>query len=202
MCYNMSNNYIRQSARGYEPLRANDLLYSEQRTLFFTDQVNTDTIKGVVQELMFLDSESSEPITLYVGSPGGDVTAGLMLYDTIRSMRSKVVTIASGIAASMGAIILLAGDERKILPNSKVMIHDPAYFGNISGKKPHQLRSQLEDLIEVQKTLCSIIAERTGHTVGEIEEITREDSYYSAQEALDFGLVQEILAYAEKDSAE
>lgn len=143
----MSNNYIRQSARGYEPLRANDLLYSEQRTLFFTDQVNTDTIKGVVQELMFLDSESSEPITLYVGSPGGDVTAGLMLYDTIRSMRSKVVTIASGIAASMGAIILLAGDERKILPNSKVMIHDPAYFGNISGKKPHQLRSQLEDLI-------------------------------------------------------
>ncbi len=187
-------NAIRESSRGYQALNVTDLLF-QNREIFLTEGVDTESCSTVIKQLIQLDREDKgKEIKLYINSPGGDVYSGLAVYDCIRLISSPVTTICIGDSASMGAILFLAGEKRQMLPNSRIMIHDPSYGGgNLAGKKPHQIKTTLDSLVECQERLCSIIADRTGKTLEQVYEITKEDSYFNADEAIEFGLATEIL---------
>ena len=188
----MTPNVIRESSRGYQELPIDDVLF-EDREIFLTEEVNKDTCASLIKQLLFLEKQSSDKeIRFYINSPGGDVYSGLAVYDCIRLMKSPVTTICIGTAASMGSILFLAGEKRQMLPNSRIMIHDPSFGGgNLAGKKPHQIKTELDDLIEVQECLCKIIADRTGKTPDEIRELTKDDTYFNVGEAIEFGLATE-----------
>ena len=124
------------------------------------------------------------------------MTDGLAVYDTIRLLKSPVTAIVTGIAASMGSIILLAcdPDRRLMLPSSRVMVHDASWRHNdLAGKKPHEVEEELNQLKATNDRLLSIIAERTGKTVKEVAKVTKSDSYFSAAEAVKFGLATKII---------
>ena len=189
----MSPNVLRESARGFQALALDDVLLQD-RAVFLTDEVNTETCSSLIKQLLFLESEEpGKEIKFYINSPGGCVNSGLAVYDCMRMISSPITTICIGTAASMGSILFLAGKKRQMLPNSRIMIHDPSFGGgNLAGKKPHQIKTELDDLIEVKEKLCGIIAEHTGKSVEEIQELTKEDTYFNVEEAIEFGLATEV----------
>ena len=143
---------------------------------------------------MALDSESDEEITLYINSPGGEVSSGLAVYDFISTMRSPVRTVVIGTAASMGAILFLAGKEREVMEHSIIMLHDPSYStGDIGGKKPHEIQKQVDKLMETRKELSTIIASVTGQPLEKIYEICKEDTFFNARESMEFGLATKMI---------
>ena len=120
--------------------------------------------------------------------------SGIAVYDFIRLMKSPVKTVCIGTAASMGAILFLAGETRQMLPNTSVMIHDPSYGRNdIGGRKPHEIQRELDSLNRTRTVLAEIIAERAGKDIEEIYKLTADDSYFYAEEAVEFGLATEIM---------
>lgn len=187
-------NILMETVRGIEAVRIEDELM-RNREIFLTGEVNAASTSELLKQLMYLDRESgSEEITLYINSPGGEVISGLAVYDLISLMNAPVRTVCIGTAASMGAILFLAGRKREMLPHTRLMIHDPSYsHRDIGGRKPHEIQHELDKLNETREALARIIAEKTGKTVEEIYEITADDTYYSAEEALDFGLATGIL---------
>lgn len=188
----MTPNIIKESARGYQPLQITDVLMQE-RKIFLVEEVNTETSSDLIKQLLFLENEApGEEIKLYINSPGGDVHSGLAVYDCIRLISSPVTTVCIGTSASMGAILYIAGEKRLMLPHSRIMIHDPSFSGgNLGGKKPLEIQTELQTLIDVRTQLCDIISERTGKTVEEIYEVTKTDTYFNADEAIEFGLATE-----------
>lgn len=187
-------NVIKESARGYQSIAIEDY-HMKNRKIFLTEEVTSETSASLIKQLLYLDSEETgKEITLYINSPGGDVSSGLAVYDTIKFIESPVKTVVIGSAESMGAILFLAGEKRELHVNSKVLIHDPSYSsGSFANKKPDQLKAKLDDLVEVQEKLCNIIAERTGKTLEEIKNITKDDTYFNAEEAVSFGLATAII---------
>lgn len=188
------SNIIYESSRGKQPIRIEDDFLS-RRIIFLTEEVNTETCNELIQQLLYLDSVSDEEITLYINSPGGIVQDGLAVYDTMMLMRSPVRTVCIGTCASMGAIIFLAGEKREMMKHGKIMIHDPAFGGNctIAGKKSHEIRIELEVLDKCRESLAHIIAERTHKNIEEIYKVTVNDAYFTATEAIDFGLATDII---------
>lgn len=185
---------LKETVRGTECIRIEDELLSK-REIFLTEEVTAATSNELLKQLMYLErQDTGSEITLYINSPGGEVISGLAVYDFISLMRSPVRTVCTGTAASMGAILFLAGTKREMLPHTRLMIHDPSYSsGNIGGKKSHEIRHELEKLDEVRAALAEIIAEKTGRSVEEIYSITSDDTFYSAEEAIGFGLATGIL---------
>ncbi|MBQ5503565.1 MAG: ATP-dependent Clp protease proteolytic subunit [Oscillospiraceae bacterium] len=148
----------------------------------------------IIAQLLFLEADDPDKdIFLYINSPGGSVSAGLAIYDTIRYLKCEVVTICVGLAASMGAFLLASGakGKRKALPNSEIMIHQPSggAYGQASDVKIHA-----DHIIKTRRKLNEILAERTGRPLSVIEEATERDNFLSAEEALEFGLIDEIVA--------
>ena len=189
----MNNNILTEDAHGFAHV-AIDAGLLAKRKLFITEEVNDDTCRMLIQQLMYLDSENSEDeITLYINSPGGMVSSGLAVYDAMRMVRSPVRTVCIGTAASMGAMLFLAGDRREMLPHTRIMIHDPSYGGgNYAGKKPHEIQKEVDELNKTREVICKIIAERTSHSIEEIYEKTRTDCYFNAEEAIEFGLATAV----------
>lgn len=187
-------NIIKESVRGITPVRLDDELFNNKK-IFFTGEVNEESASELLKELMYLDSVSEgEEITLCINSGGGEVMSGLAVYDYIKIMKSPVKTVCTGLSASMGAIIFLAGEKRCMLSHTKIMIHDPSYSNNnIGGRKPHEIEQELSNLEKTRDILVKIISERTGKTEDEIRKITENDAYFSADEAVEFGLANEIL---------
>lgn len=185
---------LKETVRGTECIRIEDELLSK-REIFLTEEVTAATSNELLKQLMYLErQDTGSEITLYINSPGGEVISGLAVYDFISLMKSPVRTVCTGTAASMGAILFLAGTKREMLPHTRLMIHDPSYSsGDISGKKSHEIRHELEKLDEVRAALAEIIAEKTGRSVEEIYSITSDDTFYSAEEAIGFGLATGIL---------
>ena len=187
---------ILESARGFEALCLRDKLLCDSREIFLLDEVDAQSCGSLITQLMYLNrSEPDREITLYINSPGGLVTDGLAVYDVIRLLDAPVRTVCVGTCASMGAILFLAGQRREIMEHGRIMVHDPAFGGNhdIGGKKPHQIQSELDDLNRCREALARIISERTGKPLSEVYEITANDTYFSAQEAVAFGLATRIL---------
>lgn len=187
-------NVIKETARGIQTISIEDELLSG-REIFLTEQVDSATTNELLKQLMYLErQDNSKEVTIYINSPGGEVISGLAVYDYIGMMKSPVRTVCTGTAASMGAILFLAGTKREMLPHTRLMIHDPSYSHNdIGGRKPHEIQHELDKLNETREALAKIIAEKTGKSLEEIYEVTASDTYYSAQEAIEFGLATGIM---------
>ncbi len=189
-------NIILESARGIQPVAVEDELL-RSRTIFLNGEVDGESCGEVIRQLMYLEREdSSAEITFCINSPGGSVQDGLALYDMMLLLKSPVRTVCTGICASMGAILFLAGRKREMMKHGKIMIHDPAFGGrhDMGGKKPHEIQTELDDLNRCREALAEIIAERTGKSLEEVYKVTADDTYYSAEEAVDFGLATGIIA--------
>ena len=184
---------IEQTSRGGE--RSYDI-YSRllrERIIFLGDEVNDATASLVVAQMLFLESEDpGKDINLYINSPGGSVTAGMAIYDTMNYVKCDVSTICMGLAASMGAFLLSSGakGKRLALPNAEIMIHQPS--GGAKGQAT-EIQIVAENILKTKKKLNEILAANTGQTVEKIADDTERDNFMSAEEALQYGLVDRIL---------
>jgi ATP-dependent Clp protease protease subunit len=184
---------IEQSGRGE---RAYDI-YSrllKERVIFLVGPVNDQTANVVVAQLLFLESENPDKdISLYINSPGGSVSAGMSIFDTMNFIKPNVSTLCIGMAASMGAFLLAAGEKGKrfSLPNSKVMIHQP--LGGTQGQAT-EIEIAAREIIKTREQLNRILAANTGQPLERIERDTERDYYLSAIEAKDYGLVDEVIS--------
>lgn len=163
----------------------------KDRIIHFTDEVNSKTADSLISELRYLDSIGNEDIILYINSPGGSVTDGLAIYDCIEDLHSDVVTIVHGMAASMGAFLLCAGTKGKRFasPNSEVMIHQP--LGGMQGQAS-DIKIHAERILKMKEKLNRIFAEKTGKPYEQVCIDTDRDNFLSAEEALDYGIVDRI----------
>ena len=185
---------IKETVRGIDIVDLEDELL-QSREIFLTGGVDANTTNELIKQLMYLEREDDEAeITLYINSPGGEVTSGLAVYDYMTLMKAPIRTVSIGTAASMGALLFLAGDKRQMLPHTRIMIHDPSYSNaDMSGKKPHEIQHELDKLNETRQIIAQIISEKTGKTLEEVYEVTANDTYYNSEEALKFGLATEII---------
>lgn len=186
------SNVLKETVRGIDLIPIEDMLLDESK-IFLIGEVNPASAGELIKQLMYLDKRGLDEITLFINSPGGEVISGLAVYDCIKIMKSSVKTVCIGDAASMGAIIFLAGEKREMLPHARILIHDPSYGHlDVSGKKPHEIQRGVDSLNKVRETLAEIISEKTGKKLDEIYEITAEDQYFTAEEAIEFGLATDI----------
>lgn len=165
----------------------------KDRIIFLGEEVNETTASLVVAQLLFLESEDpNKDIHLYINSPGGSVTAGMAIYDTMNYIKCDVSTICIGMAASMGAFLLSSGakGKRLALPNAEVMIHQPS--GGAKGQAT-EIQIVAENILKTKKKLNEILAANTGQTVEKIAEDTERDNFMSAEEAKAYGLIDEIV---------
>ena len=165
----------------------------KERIIFLGEEVNDTTASLIVSQLLFLESEDPEKdISLYIMSPGGSVTAGMAIYDTMQFVKCDVSTICMGMAASMGAFLLAGGakGKRLALPNSEIMIHQPS--GGAQGQAT-DMRIHTEWILDVKKKLNKMLSEATGQPLEVIERDTERDNFMTAQQALEYGLVDRII---------
>ncbi|MCI6738212.1 MAG: ATP-dependent Clp endopeptidase proteolytic subunit ClpP [Intestinibacter sp.] len=183
---------VEQTGRGE---RAYDI-YSrllKDRIIFLSDEVNDTTASLVVAQLLFLEAEDPDKdIHLYINSPGGSVTAGMAIYDTMQYIKPDVSTICIGMAASMGAFLLNAGAKGKrfALPNSEIMIHQP--LGGAKGQAT-DIEIHAKWILKIRERLNKILSERTGQPIEKIQVDTERDNFMSAQEAKEYGLIDEVI---------
>ena len=183
---------IEQTSRGERSYDIYSRLLKE-RIIFLADEVNDQTASLVVAQLLFLESEDpNKDIQLYINSPGGSVTAGMAIYDTMNYIKCDVSTICIGMAASMGAFLLSSGakGKRLALPNAEVMIHQPS--GGAKGQAT-EIQIVAENILKTKKKLNEILAANTGQSVEKIAEDTERDNFMSAEEAKAYGLIDEIV---------
>ena len=164
------------------------------RIIFLSDEVNDTTASLVVAQLLFLEAQDPDKdISFYINSPGGSVTAGMAIYDTMNYVKCDVSTICIGMAASMGAFLLSAGanGKRIALPNSEIMIHQP--LGGAKGQAT-DIKIQADLILRTRDNLNRILAENTGRSIEEIARDTERDNFMTAQQALEYGLIDKIFA--------
>ena len=164
----------------------------KDRIIFIGDEITDDVANTVISELLFLDSINHNDINMYINSPGGSISAGLAIYDTMNFVKSNISTTCVGMAASMASILLSNGKKGKrfILPNSEVMIHQP--LGGAKGQAT-DIKIVADRIIYLREKLNKILSDKTGKNIEEIEKDTERDHYFSAEEALKYGLVDKIL---------
>ena len=183
---------IEQSGRGE---RAYDI-YSrllKERVIFLVGPVNDQSANLIVAQLLFLESENPDKdISLYINSPGGSVSAGMAIYDTMQFIKPDVSTLCTGLAASMGAFLLAAGAKGKrfSLPNSRVMIHQP--LGGAQGQAA-DIEIQAREILYLRERLNAILAEKTGREIEQISRDTDRDNFMSAEQAVDYGMIDKVL---------
>ena len=164
----------------------------KERIVFIIGEINDSMANSVIAQLIYLDSLNHDDISIYINSPGGSVTAGLAIYDTMNFIKSDVVTIGMGIAASMGAFLLSSGTigKRMILPNADIMIHQP--LGGAEGQAS-DIKIAADRIIYLKKKLNKILAKNTKQNLKKIEKDTERDNYFNAKEALEYGIVDKII---------
>ncbi len=165
----------------------------KDRIVFLGGEIDDDLANVIVAQLLFLEMEDpDQDISLYINSPGGSVTAGMAIYDTMRYLRCEVSTLCIGMAASMGAFLLAAGakGKRKALPNAEVMIHQPS--GGARGQAT-DIAIQAEQIMKTKQKMSKMLSEMTGQPIETIAKDVERDNYMSAEEALKYGLIDEII---------
>ncbi len=164
----------------------------KDRIIFLSGEINDELANSVIAELLYLDSQSNDDIYLYINSPGGEITAGLAIYDTMNYIKSDVSTICVGIAASMGAFILLSGTKGKrySLENSEIMIHQP--IGGVKGQAT-EIKIAAERILKIKNKLNKIISKKTNISLKKIEKDTDRDSYLEPYEAIKYGIIDKII---------
>ena len=167
----------------------------KDRIIFLSEDVNNVSASLVVAQLLFLESEDPEKeISLYINSPGGSITDGMAIVDTINYIKCPVTTICVGMAASMGAVLLASGAKGKrfATPNAEILIHQPLISGGLSGQTT-EIKIHAEHMVRTREKLNKLLSERTGQSLETIEKDTERDNYMTAQEALEYGLIDGIL---------
>ncbi|WP_373747032.1 ATP-dependent Clp endopeptidase proteolytic subunit ClpP [Neisseria dentiae] len=185
---------IEQSGRGERAFDIYSRLLKE-RIVFLVGPVNDDSANLVVAQLLFLESENPDKdIFLYINSPGGSVTAGMSIYDTMNFIKPDVSTLCLGQAASMGAFLLSAGTKGKrfALPNSRVMIHQPLISGGLGGQAS-DIEIHARELLKLKDKLNRLLAQHSGQDLAKVERDTDRDNYMSAEEAKEYGLIDQVL---------
>ncbi len=188
---------IEQTSRGERSYDIYSRLLKD-RIIFLGEEVSDVSASVIVAQLLFLESEDpTKDINLYINSPGGSVSAGLAIYDTMQYIKCDVSTICLGMAASMGAFLLAGGTKGKrlALPNSEIMIHQPS--GGARGQET-EIRIIAENILKTRNKLDKMLAENTGRSLEEIKRDTERDNYMSAQEALAYGLIDRVVENREK----
>lgn len=170
-----------------------DRLYQE-RIVFLGREVTDSLANSIVAVMLYLDSDDpSKPIYIYINSPGGSVTAGMAIYDTMQHIKCEVVTICVGLAASMGAFLLAAGSKGKrlALPNSRIMIHQP--LGGIGRRQATDIQIEAKQILRTREQLNEILAKHTGQAMEKIQKDTDRDYFMSAVEAQEYGLIDRVI---------
>ena len=186
---------VEQTGRGE---RAYDI-YSrllKDRIIFLSDEVNDTTASLVVAQLLFLEAEDPDKdIHLYINSPGGSVTAGMAIYDTMQYIKPDVSTICIGMAASMGSFLLSSGTKGKrfALPNSEILIHQPLIAGGGISGQCTDIKIHSDHMVKTREKLNRILAQNTGKPIEQINIDTERDNYMTAQEALEYGLIDKVI---------
>lgn len=167
---------------------------SLERIIFLSQEVDDGIANAIVASMLYLDSEDpGKPISLYINSPGGSVTAGMAIYDTMQHIKSDVVTICVGLAASMGAFLLTAGTKGKrfALPHARIMIHQP--LGGTGRSQASDIEIEAKEILRIRHHLNGILADRSGQPIEKIEKDTDRDYFLSAQEAKEYGLIDKVI---------
>ena len=173
-----------------------------ERILFLGQEVSDAVANSLVAQMLYLDSDdNSKPIYLYINSPGGSVTAGLAIYDTMQYVKSDVVTICVGLAASMGAFLLAAGTKGKrlALPHSRIMIHQP--LGGTSQRQASDIEIEAREILRIKDMLNQSMADMTGQPLDKVAKDTDRDYFLSAAEALEYGLIDRVIAHPSEATA-
>ena len=199
MMLDIQNNHlvptvIEQSGRGERAFDIYSRLLKE-RIIFLVGSVDDHTANLVVAQLLFLESENPDKdIYFYINSPGGSVTAGMSIYDTMKFIKPDVQTLCLGQAASMGAFLLSAGTKGKrfALPNSRIMIHQPLISGGLGGQAS-DIEIHARELLKLKEKLNKILADHTGKSIEEVARDTDRDNFMSAQEAMEYGLIDKVI---------
>ncbi len=199
MMLDIQNNHlvptvIEQSGRGERAFDIYSRLLKE-RIIFLVGPVDDHTANLVVAQLLFLESENPDKdIYFYINSPGGSVTAGMSIYDTMKFIKPDVQTLCLGQAASMGAFLLSAGTKGKrfALPNSRIMIHQPLISGGLGGQAS-DIEIHARELLKLKEKLNKILADHTGKSIEEVARDTDRDNFMSAQEAMEYGLIDKVI---------
>lgn len=167
---------------------------SQERIIFLGQEVTDGLANRIVAFLLYLDSEDpNKPIYLYINSPGGSVTAGMAIYDTMQYIKSEIITICVGLAASMGAFLLASGTKGKrlALPHSRIMIHQP--LGGTGRRQATDIQIEAKEILRTRQQLNEILAQRTGQTVERIAKDTDRDYFMSPYEAMEYGLIDKVI---------
>jgi ATP-dependent Clp protease, protease subunit len=167
---------------------------NQERIIFLGQEVTDSLANSIIAAMLYLDSDDqTKPIYIYINSPGGSVTAGMAIYDTMQHIKSEVVTICVGLAASMGAFLLAAGSKGKrlALPNARIMIHQP--LGGTGRRQASDIEIEAREILRIRDSLNSILAERCGQPLEKIERDTDRDYFMSAQEAKEYGLIDSVI---------
>lgn len=164
------------------------------RKIFLTGEINAQMANDTVAMLMYLQNESSEPISIYINSGGGEINAGLYIYDVIQSLTVPVYMYCTGIAASMAAVLLAGGQpgRRFILPHSKTMIHEPLIAGGVGGSAT-SIHNISESILDTKKIVNGILAKHTGKTIKAVDKATSFDNYMDAKKSVEFGICDKIV---------
>ena len=168
-----------------------------ERIIFLGSEIDDDVANSIVAQLLLLDSENPDKdIMLYINSPGGVITAGMAIYDTMKLIKADVSTICLGDAASMGAFLLSAGTKGKrlALPNARIMIHQP--LGGAKGQAT-DIEIEAKEILRMKTMLSTLMAEHTGQTVERIKQDTERDNFMTAQQALEYGLIDKVVEKAD-----
>lgn len=181
-----------ESAHGVREVSL-DTRHLMKRRIFLNGEINEDTANDFLSQMLYLEQESRDPVTIYINSPGGSVNAGLVIYDCIQASELEINMVCAGTAASMAAIIFAGGqkERRFILPHSKVMIHEPLLAGGVGGSAT-SIKNISDSILETREIVNGILAKHTGKTVKEINKATSFDNYMNAEEAIKFGLCDKV----------
>ncbi|KAM3090404.1 ATP-dependent Clp protease proteolytic subunit [Phormidesmis sp. 146-35] len=167
---------------------------SLERIIFLSQEVDDGIANAIVASMLYLDSEDpGKPISLYINSPGGSVTAGMAIYDTMQHIKSDVVTICVGLAASMGAFLLAAGTKGKrfALPHARIMIHQP--LGGTGRSQASDIEIEAKEILRIRHHLNTILSDRSGQPLSKIEKDTDRDYFLSAADAKEYGLIDKVI---------
>lgn len=188
---NLVPNVIERSSNGERVYDIYSRLLKD-RIVMLCGEINSSTSNIIIGQLLYLDSLNHDDISLYINSPGGEVSSGLAIYDTMNFISSNVSTICIGLCASMGAFLLSSGEKGKrfALPNSEIMIHQP--LGGASGQAT-EIKIAAEHILKTRDKLNRILAKNTGRSLASIEKDTDRDNYMSSFEALEYGLIDKVL---------
>ena len=185
---------IEQTGRGERSYDIFSRLLKD-RIIFLSEDVNHVTASLVIAQMLFLESEDPDKeISFYINSPGGSITDGMAIVDTMNYIKCPVNTICIGLAASMGSVLLASGEKGKrfATPNSEILIHQPLISGGLSGQTT-EIKIHADHMVKTREKLNKLLSERTGQSLEQIEKDTERDHYMTAEEALEYGLIDEII---------